>query len=145
MSATVDRTHPRPLPWVHPFHAVLLAGTVPLFLGALLSDMAYAATYQIQWNNFAAWLIVGGLVFCAFAVLFAVIDLFRSEHRGGRPLVYLVLLLATWGLAFFNALIHAMDAWAAMPAGLVLSVVVVLLACVTTWMGFSSLRAGGAT
>ena len=27
---------------IHPLHAVLLAGTVPLFLGAALSDAAYA-------------------------------------------------------------------------------------------------------
>lgn len=144
MSATVDRTQQNPIPWVSPFHAVLLAGTVPLFLGALLSDIAYAATYQIQWTNFASWLVVGGLVFGTFTILFAVIDLFRSERRGGRAFAYLLLLLATSGLAFINVLIHARDAWAAMPAGLVLSIIVVVFASVATWMGFSSLRAGGA-
>ena len=41
----------RPTPG--PLHATLLAGTVPLFLGALLSDIAYTQTYQIQWANFA--------------------------------------------------------------------------------------------
>jgi hypothetical protein len=30
-----------------------------------------------------------------------------------------------------------------MPTGLVLSLIVVLLACVATWIGFSSLRNGG--
>ena len=40
-----------------PLHGTLLAGTVPLFLGALLSDIAYGQTYQIQWANFASWLI----------------------------------------------------------------------------------------
>lgn len=144
MSVTVERTHQRALHWVHPFHAVLLAGTVPLFLGAMLSDIAYSATYQIQWTNFASWLITGGLVFGAFAVLFAITDLFRADRRGWRPLVYTVLLLATWILGFINALIHAKDAWAAMPTGLVLSVVVVVLACAATWLGFSSLRVGGA-
>jgi hypothetical protein len=62
---TVDRTHQRPL---HPLHAILLAGTVPLFLGVLLSDIAYAASYEVQWKNFASWLIVGGLVFGGFAL-----------------------------------------------------------------------------
>lgn len=110
----------------------------------MLSDIAYSASYRIQWTNFASWLIAGGLVFGAFAVLFAVIDLFRADRRGWRPLVYTVLLLATWVLGFVNALIHAKDAWATMPAGLVLSVIVVVLACAATWWGFSSLRAGGA-
>ena len=30
---------------------MLLAGTVPLFLGAALSDAAYARTYEIQWTS----------------------------------------------------------------------------------------------
>ena len=47
---------------IHPLHAFLLAATVPLFLGALLSDAAYARTQEIQWTNFASWLIAGGLV-----------------------------------------------------------------------------------
>ena len=66
---------------IHPLHAVLLAGTVPLFLGAALSDAAYASTYEIQWNNFASWLIVGGLAFASIALLLAIIDLCRANRR----------------------------------------------------------------
>src|SRR5690625_3900756 len=110
----------------------------------MLSDIAYAATYQVQWTNFAAWLIVGGLFFGAFAVLFAIIDLFRADRRAWHSLVYFLLLLAAWIVGFINALIHARDAWGAMPAGLVLSIIVVVLVCAATGVGFSSLRAGGA-
>lgn len=141
MSLAVDRTHQRIL---HPLHAVLLAGTIPLFLGALLSDMAYSSSYQVQWSNFASWLIAGGLVFGGLALLCAVIDLFRADRRSGRPLVYALLLLATWVLGFINALIHARDAWGSMPTGLVLSVIVTVLACAATWIGFSGLRVRGA-
>ena len=45
---------------LHPLHALLLAGTVPLFLGVLLSDVAYATSDQMQWKNFASWLNAGG-------------------------------------------------------------------------------------
>ncbi|HET6630014.1 MAG TPA: DUF2231 domain-containing protein [Woeseiaceae bacterium] len=145
MSVTVERTHQRTLHWVHPFHAVMLAGTVPLFLGAMLSDIAYSATYQVQWTNFASWLIAGGLVFGAFAVVWAVIDLFHADRRGPRALLYALLVVATWVLGFVNLLIHAKDAWASMPGGLILSVIVLVLACAATWVGFSSLRVGGAT
>nr|WP_272891512.1 DUF2231 domain-containing protein [Stutzerimonas stutzeri] len=124
-------------------HATLLAGTVPLFLGAMLSDIAYFKTYEIQWSNFAAWLIAGGLVFCGLALLFAVVNLLRAHHKKGRPLMYFLLLLATWVLGFINALEHAKDAWATMPLGLVLSVIVTLLACAATWIGLSNLRDGG--
>jgi uncharacterized membrane protein len=121
----------------------LLAGTVPLFLGAMLSDIAYFKTYEVQWSNFAAWLIAGGLVFCGLALLFAVVNLIRARHRKGRPLAYFILLLATWLLGFINALEHAKDAWATMPLGLVLSVIVTVLACAATWIGLSNLRDGG--
>lgn len=125
-----------------PLHATLLAGSVPLFLGGLLSDIAYFKTYQIQWSNFAAWLIAGGLLFCGLALLFALVNLVRAERKGGRPVVYFLLLLATWGLGLVNAFQHAKDAWAVMPAGLVLSFIVTVLACVATWTGLTNLRSG---
>ncbi|WP_417788024.1 DUF2231 domain-containing protein [Stutzerimonas xanthomarina] len=127
----------------NPVHATLLAGTVPLFLGGLLSDIAYFQTYEIQWTNFASWLIAGGLVFCGLAILFALVNLVKATHKKGRPLIYLMLLAATWVLGFFNALVHAKDAWASMPSGLILSVIVTLLVCAATWLGFTNLRSGG--
>lgn len=130
----------RTLSPIHPFHAVLLAGTVPLFLGAVLSDIAYARSYEIQWSNFASWLVVGGLAFGGAALLCAVVDLFR----GVRAFAYTTLLLFTWVLGFINALIHAKDGWAMMPVGLVLSIVVFVLACAATWAGFSGPRKRGA-
>ncbi|MEN5300846.1 DUF2231 domain-containing protein [Pseudomonas sp. TWI628] len=126
-----------------PLHAILLAGTVPLFLGALLSDIAYFKSYQIQWSNFAAWLIAGGLLFCGLTLLFALANLIRTPRKGGRPTLYFLLLLATWVLGLINAFEHAKDAWAVMPAGLVLSVIVTVLACVAAWLGMSNLRSGG--
>jgi uncharacterized membrane protein len=122
----------------------LLAGTVPLFLGGLLSDIAYYQSYQIQWSNFAAWLIAGGLLFCGLALLFGLVNLIRAEHKGGRALVYFLVLLATWLLGLVNAFEHAKDAWAVMPSGLVLSVIVSALACSATWIGLTNLRSGGA-
>lgn len=139
MASIVDRIHPDA---IHPFHAAMLAGTVPLFLGALLSDYAYSMSYQIQWSNFASWLIVGALLFGVVALVCAVIDLVRADRRGARFIVYTLVLLATCVLGFVNALIHARDGWAIMPTALVLSVVVAALACAATWIGFSGLRSG---
>lgn len=127
-----------------PLHTTLLAGTVPLFLGGLLSDIAYYQTFQIQWSNFAAWLIAGGLLFCGLALLFALVNLVRADHKAGRPVVYFLLLLVTWVLGLVNAFEHAKDAWAVMPSGLILSVIVTVLAGVATWTGLTSLRSGGA-
>jgi len=130
---------------IHPLHAVLLAGSLPLFLGATLSDIAYFFTYQIQWSNFASWLIVGGLLFTGLALIFAIVDLCRPRRRVQGIFIYAVVLLITWVVGFFNALMHARDAWASMPGGLILSIVVTLLALLATWLGFYTPRTGETT
>lgn len=107
-------------------HAVLTFSSVPLFLGALLSDWAYYRSHEIQWVNFAAWLSAGGMVIAGLALLWGLVHVLRHRHRTGWA--YVVLLLATFVIGLINAFVHGKDGWAAMPAGLVLSVVVVLLA-----------------
>lgn len=126
-----------------PLHAILLAGTVPLFLGAALSDLAYYNSYQIQWSNFASWLIAGALVLGGLALLFALVALIRSSRKNGRELVHFLLLLATWVVGLIDAFVHAKDAWAVMPSGLYLSIAVTVLACVTAWRALDN-RTGGA-
>ncbi|NBJ10779.1 DUF2231 domain-containing protein [Microvirga arsenatis] len=131
----------RPL---HPLHAILLAFPLPLFAGALLSDLAYRSTYHVQWANFSSWLIAGGLFGGGFAVLWALVNLFRrGPARKGRLALYFVVLLAMWGLGLVNALVHAKDAWATMPEAVYLSAVTTLLALVAAWIGYSGFQSGG--
>jgi uncharacterized membrane protein len=124
-----------------PLHAILLAGSVPLFLGALLSDVAYYLTYQPQWSNFAAWLLFGAALFSGLALVFALVNLIRAEHKGGRPTAYFLLVLISWALAVFNSFEHGKDAFAVMPSGLVLSVIAAPLIVIAAWLGLSNLRA----
>lgn len=140
MSARVHRPYVSSYP---PFHAVLLGGATALFLGALLSDVAYARTYEIQWNNFASWLIAGGLGVAGAALVCAVFGLLPA-WRQRQSVLHVAVLLATWVLALVNALWHARDAWASMPGGLVLSVIVVVLASAATWLGCWTSRTGDA-
>lgn len=122
-------------------HAVLAFSALPLFLGALLSDWAYARSFQVQWTNFSSWLIAGGLVLAGIALLWAAVDVLRdraTRHRGGA--LYLLLLLASFVVGFVNALMHARDAWGAMPSGLVLSAVVLLLMAVASVTGLAGLH-----
>lgn len=128
---------------IHPVHAIFLASSLPLFLGALLADWAYSSTQTIQWINFAAWLNAGAMVFAGAALLWAAIDFFRADvRRDSRSALYLLVLIATVVLGFIAALVHAKDAWATMPAGLILSAIVFVLALAAVWLGFSTLRAG---
>jgi uncharacterized membrane protein len=148
MPVTVDATNPRAYQTIHavqpihPVHAVLLAGSLTLFSSALLTDLAYWLTYQVQWADFSSWLLAGGLVMGGIALMFALVGLRYAIRRSGWPLASLLLLLAAWMVGFFDALVHAKDAFAAMPEGLVLSVIAALLAGVATWLGFSSRRTG---
>lgn len=127
---------------IHPVHAVLLAATLTLFVSAVLNDLAYWSSYDVQWANFASWLIAGGLVVGGVALVFALVDLRHPVRRTGPSVLYLLLLLAALAVGLFNALVHAKDAWAAMPAGLVLSLIAAVLAGAATWLGFSSPRTG---
>jgi uncharacterized membrane protein len=138
---TTGRAHDGAL---HPAHAFFIGATVPLALGAALSDWAYTSTYHVQWINFSSWLIVGGLVFCGAALVCSLIDLRRANRRGGRFAVSFLLILAMCVLGFVNALVHARDAWGTMPTGFILSLIVAVLACAAAAVGFSTARRGAA-
>jgi uncharacterized membrane protein len=139
LAASADPRQARP---IHPLYAFLLAAAVPLFLGGLLSDLAYGATAEIQWSNFGAWLVAGAMVFTGLALLWSLIALVRA--RGGRkgPLVAFILLLAAFAIGLVDSFVHARDAWAVMPAAPILSAIVTLIAILAAGWGFSTLRSG---
>ncbi len=115
-------------------HSIVTLSALPLFLGALLSDWAYSRSFEPQWINFSSWLIAGALVLAGIAMLWALMDVLRRRGQ----LVGLLLLLATFVLGFINALVHARDAAATMPTGLVLSAVVLALAAVAGGLGLAA-------
>jgi uncharacterized membrane protein len=120
----------------------MVVSSLPMFFGAMLTDVAYARTYEIQWNNFSSWLIVGGLVFAGVALLFAGFDLARARRRTYGTGLYAAIVLAAWVVGFLNALMHARDAFASMPTGLILSIITAALACIAVWLGFRGSRVG---
>jgi uncharacterized membrane protein len=129
---------------IHPLHAFLLSGAVPLFLGGFLSDLAYGASAETQWGNFAAWLIAGAMVFTGLALLWSFIALLLVRPRWRWTLLCFVLLLATFVLGLVDNFHHARDAWAIMPAAPILSGIVTLIAMLAAAVGLSSLRMGDA-
>lgn len=128
---------------IHPLQAIFLAAALPLFVGAMLGDLAYASSFQVQWKNFASWLLVGGLAMSLVALIWGVADFVREVgDRGTRRMVYVVVLLAMWVLGFMNALVHAGDAWGSMPMGLILSIIIAVLSITAVWIGFAGYRDG---
>lgn len=121
-------------------HVIVVFAALPLFLGALISQSAYAASYQVQWTNFAAWLMAAGLVVVGFALLWALYDTVRRAAADRPGLLYLAVLFMAFGVGFATALVQAKDAWAAMPAALWLSAVALLALLSAGVLGWQALR-----
>ena len=128
---------------LHPLHGMLLGAANAFLVSGFLSDWAYFGSTEIQWKNFAGWLIIGGLVFTAFALLWTLVDLVRLPLGRGPRIVAFVLLLAAFVLGIVDELVHAKDAWASMPEALILSGVVAVLAIAATAIGSAVPAAGG--
>jgi uncharacterized membrane protein len=126
---------------IHPLHAIVLSFPLPMFLAALLSDIAYASSFHIQWINFASWLLVGGLIGGGLALVWVGVELVRhSALQTQRHIIHAAALGLMWVIGFIDSLVHGKDAGATMPESLWFSSVATLLALVASWVGFTGLR-----
>jgi uncharacterized membrane protein len=128
-------------------HGVVLAFPVALFTSAVVADIAYLRTAELQWSNFAAWLITGGLLFGAVALICAVLGALLALRTSRlRPwLLHLLLLAAMCVLGLINAFKHSQDGWSSVGAfGLALSILCALLALAASAMAYAGVmdRAG---
>jgi uncharacterized membrane protein len=124
----------------HPIHPMLVPVPIVCFVGALVTDIAYAASGDIMWSNFSAWLIVVGLIVGVLAAIAGLTDFLGNPQVRLRGPAWPHVLgnLVVLVLSCFNALVHSRDAWTSVvPTGLVLSVIVVLILPVTGWLGWS--------
>lgn len=132
-------THAGVRPMIHPLHAILLAFPLALFTGALVSDIAYLRSAELQWSNFSAWLITGAMVMATLVLAWALVGAALARGRRSRALIYLLLVALMWGAGLLNAFQHSRDGWSSVGAvGLALSSVSMLAALLAAWLGFSS-------
>jgi uncharacterized membrane protein len=109
---------------LHPFF-VSLGGT--LLIAALFTDFMYCCNSLVQWCNFSAWLITGGLVLALISVIVLLID-YALGHVGSIRWLDFGLLAGAAILSIINVFVHTRDAWTSVvPTGITLSVVVTLL------------------
>ncbi len=117
---------------LHPVHAILLGFPIALFSSALVADVAYLQTAEMQWTNFSAWLITGALLVGGLVLAWALISLvigWHGEGKRNRRVLYAFILAAMLALGLVNIFKHSMDAWSSVETfGLVLSVLSTLLA-----------------
>lgn len=127
---------------VRPVHGLLLAFPVALFTTALLSDIAYLNTAEMQCSNFAAWAITGALAAGAPVLLWAALGFWRRRRNPARrhALAYFLLLLVMWGAGLINAFKHSQDAWSSVgTTGVLLSVLCTALALVAGWVAHAGI------
>ena len=46
----------------HPIHPMLIPVPIVCFIGALATDIAYAATAEMMWADFSSWLLAVGFI-----------------------------------------------------------------------------------
>ena len=119
-----------------PLHAMLAPFPVTCFTGALLTDIAYARTAQMQWSNFSAWLLAVGLVFGVIDAIFGLVDWRLARPRPAAGLWHFLGYTLVLLLALANSFVHARDGWTSVvPTGLTLSVITVLIMVVSGFLG----------
>ncbi|WP_114228820.1 MULTISPECIES: DUF2231 domain-containing protein [Sphingomonas] len=122
-----------------PLHVLLSPYATTCFVGALLTDITYSRTANMQWTNFSAWLLFAGLILCGLSLLFAIIGYFSHRPTGDRNLglAHGVISLAVFVVQLFNSFVHARDAWTSVvPTGLTLSVIAVILLAINGYLGW---------
>ena len=123
----------------HPVHPMLVPFPIACFVGALLTDLTYWRTAEMQWANFSIWLITFGLLFGGLAAIAGMIDFSSRQVRAQRPAwPHAIGNVVVMVLELVNAFVHSRDAYTSVvPTGLTLSVVSVLILLVTAWLGGS--------
>lgn len=120
-----------------PLHAMLVPFPIACFTGALLTDIAYLNTAEIQWANFSAWLLAFGVFTGGIAAVGGMIDLFAQ--KAPKPVIAWAHMGGNIGLliiALINNFVHARDGWTSVvPTGIILSAVTVAIMMVTGFLG----------
>lgn len=99
------------------------------FVAALIFDIVYKNTAEMLWAQAASWLITLGLI---IAIIPRFINLFYVWFRPIqhiRKIEITGFFLYGFGIVsgIFNAFVHSRDAYAIVPANVILSIITVLL------------------
>jgi len=131
MATRSDPVHIR-----RPFHPFFVGLGGALLITALFTDFMYSSNALMQWANFSAWLITGGLILALISAVVLVID-FALGRAGPIRWLDFGLLAAAAVLSIVNVFIHTRDAWTSVvPSGITISAIVTVLLAVAGLRGW---------
>jgi uncharacterized membrane protein len=122
----------------HPIHQMLIVFPLGLLAMSLVFDIIYKSTGNPQWATIAYWLIAAGIVTGLLAAVFGLIDWLsipagtRAKRIGALHGIGNVVVVALFASSW---LLRRGAPDAPGGAAIVLSVLAVLLALVTGWLG----------
>lgn len=112
-------------PLLATINRVLWSFPIAGFSLALIFDIAYLQTSNLQWLHFSEWLLFAGITAGGIAFFIGAIDFLVSRRRPSWPAVAFIVVALV--LALVNNFVHTADGWTAvMPMGLTLSILTVL-------------------
>ena len=119
----------------HPLRTIASALPTFSFLGALVTDVAYWRTSDIQWANFSAWLLAIGMVLGGLSLIVELVHIFSRRRQASTGWWGIGVLVIALGVALADNFVHARDGWTSVvPSGLILSAITVALMIATSAM-----------
>jgi len=119
-----------------PFHPFFVGLGGALLMAALFTDYMYSSNALMQWANFSAWLITGGLILALVSAIVLIIDVALGRAGPIRWLDFALLAVAAV-LSIVNVFIHTRDAWTSVvPSGITLSAIVAILLAIAGLRGW---------
>jgi uncharacterized membrane protein len=119
-----------------PFHPFFVGLGGALLMAALVTDFIYSSNSLMQWANFSAWLITGGLILALISAIVLIID-FALGRTGRIRWLDFGLLAVAAVLSIVNVFIHTRDAWTSVvPSGITISAIVTILLAVAGLRGW---------
>ena len=122
----------------HPLHPLLVPLPIGFLVGALVADIAFAASADAFWTRAAFCLLIGGVITGLLAGLAGIIELLGVPRARAMTSAWIHGLgnVVALVLALVNVILRWNDPVAPAGAtGLVLSLVVVAILVVTGWIG----------
>jgi uncharacterized membrane protein len=122
----------------HPLHPLLVPLPIGFLVGALVADIAFAASADAFWARGAFWLLIGGVVTGLLAGLAGIIELLGVQRARSMTSAWIHGLgnIVALVLAVVNIALRWSDhVGPADSTGLVLSLLVVAILAVTGWIG----------